>query len=108
MRPNRSIAVGLVMVTALVGCGRNPLVGKWALSKKQQPGAFCMVDTLEFTDKTATLSMMGMARTVTASFSHDGNTYSVTTPDGSITSFVVEGDGITMLQPMKCHYSPSS
>jgi len=97
------VAMGAVLLIA--GCSKsNPLLGKWKLAPNSPNECFQM-GGLEFADKTMTMATPLAPVTSTVIYSHDGDTYSATMPNGMVFSFQTESSGLKSVNP-DCHLVP--
>lgn len=106
MRYQRMIvACGLIVVVS--GCSKsNPLLGKWKLAPNSGNECFALGE-IEFSDKTMTMATPLTPVTSTVTYSHDGDKYSATLPNGQVLSFEVESGGLRSVSP-DCHLVPAN
>jgi hypothetical protein len=87
------LAFGVFLVVS--GCSRsNPLLGKWKLAPNSGNECF-QLSEIEFGDKTITMATPLAPVTVAITYSHDGDSYSATLPNGQVLSFQTESGGLS-------------
>lgn len=79
-----------------------PILGDWSLDTRLRDQNLCP-ESLEMTPTMLTGSIFGVTQSHPVTYSQDGSNY-LATVDGSVTTFVIEGDGITTTEPLRCHY----
>jgi hypothetical protein len=99
--------VASLLILVVSGCSKsNPLLGKWKMAPNSGNECF-QLSEIEFGDKTMTMATPLTPVTATVTYSHDGDTYSATLPNGQVFSFQTESGGLKSVSP-ECHLVPAN
>lgn len=90
---------------AVTSCfGGNPILGKWSLAPSSPDGC---PDTMEFTASTMTATAAGIAASHDVTYKNDGSNVTISSTDGFNTTMSVNGNTLSVTQPVACTYTRS-
>lgn len=106
MRYFKTIAVAGAIL-AVAGCSKsNPLLGKWKLAANAGPECLAF-SGLEFTPTNVSIATPLAPVNSTVTYSHSGDNYTATLPNGQAMTFQTESGGLKSVEP-ECHLIPAN
>ena len=103
---SRVALLALVTLSSMTlqGCfgSTNAVVGKWSLGPQNPDGC---PDSMEFTETAMTAGAAGISASHDVTYKADGGNIDISSPDGFVTTVTVNGNSLTVLQPVQCTYA---